>query len=223
MKTQLIIVGIMLSLLAVGLSGCIEESSQNEEEASDILSGLAYKQYGFGINPPGEVQINKTTTIWETNWRMDESITGVIFTLGDNDSVTLSVYRSIFVQRVGVEIAEYNGVFVYPENKYKYEIEYYILDNQSLKEHATEKIEIYSKLLFTNMSFISNTTTTINGMNAYVSIFTGIWSDARLYKQKHVYVEKNDIVFNLIYSALESLYDEYIPVVDQSIDSFTIQ
>ncbi len=34
MKKQIIIFGIMLSLLAVGLSGCVEESDQNEEEAS---------------------------------------------------------------------------------------------------------------------------------------------------------------------------------------------
>jgi hypothetical protein len=45
MKKQLIIVGIMLVLLAVGLSGCTQE---------DKLKDLSYKntQYGFGLNSP---------------------------------------------------------------------------------------------------------------------------------------------------------------------------
>ena len=40
---------------------------------------------------------------------------------------------------------------------------------------------------------------------------------------KHVYVEKNGVAFKIIYSAIESLYDEYIDVVNDSINSFTIQ
>ena len=48
MKKQFAIIGIIILLLTMVLSGCMDS---NEE---DDLSGLSYKntQYGFGINPP---------------------------------------------------------------------------------------------------------------------------------------------------------------------------
>ena len=49
MKKQIIYLGIILSLISVGLCGCVQENSDNS-----ALEGLGYSNtaYGFGLNPP---------------------------------------------------------------------------------------------------------------------------------------------------------------------------
>jgi len=230
MNKQLIVAGLAISLIIVALSGCIEKikdetEGETETETSHTFNNVAYRQYGFGLNPPGESQINKTTTIWKTNWTMNESEYGVSFTLQDENSVTFSVYRNYLIVKASGRITEEDGKIVVPKNKYEYEIKF-IFNEKPFNEYAEESIESYMSN-FDNASFVSKgITTTINGMNAYVAVYSfeiNIGNETKRYVQKYVLIEKNGVIFNLMFTASEDLYNKYITEVDQSINSFVMQ
>ena len=210
MKKQLTIVGITMLLLIIGLTGCIEENGGNGKETSDSLSDLGYRQYGFGLNPPEKFRFAHVSEVGVPEyWYVNESTLGyeVIFELEDSSftkmNVSLSITRLKFIK---------NNELV-PRH---------VFDNRSLDAYAPDNMKYWYDM-FTNVTYISNTTTEVNSMDAYTSIFTGSWNETEMYEQKHVYVEKNDVAFKIIYSAIESLFDEYIDVVNDSINSFTIQ
>ena len=210
MKKQLLIFGILIILFSVGFSGCIEvRPVSHGEETSDDLSNLGYKRYGFGLNPPEKFCFSHGN-IWESEfWYVNESARGyeVIFELEDSSFTKMNV--SLTITRL--DFLKNNEL-----------VPRYVFDNRSLETYASDNMK-YWYAPYTNVTYISNTTTTINDMNAYVSVFSGLWNETQMYKQKHVYVEKSGVVFNIIYFAIKSLYDEYIDVVDDSINSFTIQ
>jgi hypothetical protein len=214
MKKQLLIFGITLVLLTIGLSGCVEEENEsNGKETSDSLSNLGYKQYGFGMNPPEKFRFAHFHEIGVPEyWYVNESILGceVIFELEDSSltkmNASLSITRLKFV-------------------KNNEPVPRHVFNNCSLENYASENMKYFYDM-FTNITYISNTTYVVNGMNAYESIFTGRLNGenvTRMNKQKFVYVEKNDATFMIVYSATEDLYDEYIDVANESINSFTIQ
>ena len=204
MKKWLAIVGMVVLFISIGLSGCINE----EKEQTSELSDLGYWQYGFGINPPVEFRFGHGYMPQEY-WYVNESARGyeVIFELEDSSWSKMNV--SLTINRI--DFLKNNEL-----------VPRYVFDNRSLETYASDNMK-YWYGAYTNVTYISNTTTTINDMNAYVSVFSGLWYETQMYKQKHVYVEKSGVVFNIIYFAIKSLYDEYIDVVDDSINSFTIQ
>ena len=206
MKKELVIVGTVVLLIIVGLSGCINE----EEEQTSNLSDMEYWQYGFGINPPGEIRFAYVSQLGLSEyWYVNESHQGyeVLFELMDSSmnkkNVSLGVTRLHFTKNNEL-------------------VSRHVYDNRSLEEYASENMKYWYDML-TNVTYISNATTTINDMDAYVSVFRGLWNETLMYKQKHIYIEKNSATFHLIYSSLENLYDTYIEAVNESITSFTIQ
>jgi len=73
-----------------------------------------------------------------------------------------------------------------------------------------------------NCSVASNNTRTINGMNAHEIIIVMSFESMDV-KQKYVLIKKDNRIFNLLYSAPFELYDNYISVVETSINSFIIR
>ena len=78
MKKQLLIVGVMLILIIVGLSGCTDKED-------GIFSGLGYinEEWGFGLNPP-------------EGWSVEyESSAYVIFVKSLDDNITRNMTFAI--------------------------------------------------------------------------------------------------------------------------------
>ena len=210
-----IIIAVVCIIATFGATYVFVSAIKDQEikEQSNKLSDLEYWQYGFGLNPPGEYRFDKGQSIFEPSeyWYVNDSIIGlsgrmVIFELqdssGNSTNVGLSVYRWKFTM---------DDVLV-PR---------YIFDNRSLEAYASDQMRYFYDF-YSNITYISNTTTTINGMGAYESVFTGLWGETPMYKIKIVFVEKNGGHFVIFYTAPLSLYDEYIDDVGQSINSFTI-
>ena len=172
MKKQLMIVGIMLVLIVVGLSGCTDE---------DALSGLGYRntEFGFGLNPP-------------EGWTVEEIpggydlIVGFLGPTEENYQVSMTVFN-------------------------------FTLDVEETIKNSTERIT-EPFIGDPNFTLDLSNERTVNGMNAYEIAYT-----ANLIKQKMVAVEKNELVLLLLYSALVSTYDNYLPVFEESVNSLVIE
>jgi len=221
-KLATIVIAIVCIITTFGITyifvGAIKD--QEIKEQSNKLSDLEYWQYGFGLNPPGNYSFNKhkfpRVGIVEPYeyWYVNDSITDftgltgrmAVFVLddlsGNSTNVSLSVYRPKFIT----------------DERY---VPRYIFDNRSLDAYASEEMRVFYSF-FSNVTYISNTTKTINGMDAYESVFIGAWGTNQM-KIKKVFVEKNGGFFEIIYTAPLSAYDKYIEDVNQSINSFRIQ
>jgi len=204
MNGKLLILAICGLMLCIGLSGCIEEENKKQEE-TDPLKDLAYKSYGYGINPPEEYTFNHGVTKIQSNaechWFVNDSSEyfEVIFELEEKISPYNRKNASLAISNVGEKD-----------------------ENISLEEYASSMMRnIYN--FYKNTTYISNETKKENSMDYYITIFSGEYGGEDIYISKYVYVEKYGIVFALIYTASENLYDEYIDAVDESINSFKIQ
>ena len=69
-----------------------------------------------------------------------------------------------------------------------------------------------------NFTLILNNERIVNGMNAYEIKYT-----SNILKQNIVMVEKNKLILVIIYSALESTYDNYSSVFEESINSLVVK
>jgi len=87
--------------------------------------------------------------------------------------------------------------------------------SKTLSILAGEFIELYS--VDANFTLILSSETTVNGMNAYEIAYT-----MNILKQKMVMVEKNNVILILVYSALETSYDTYLTLFEESLSSLTI-
>lgn len=204
MNEKVIILAVCGLLLYVGLSGCVEEENK-KQDSTDTLKNLAYKSYGYGINPPEEYTYNHGVTNFPSNddchWYVNDSSEyyEVIFELEEK----VSPYN-----RKNASLAISNGA---EKN-----------ENISLEEYASSMMKnLYN--FYTNITYVSNETKKENSMDYYITVFSGDYGGKDTYISKYVYVEKYDIIFTLIYTASENLYDEYIDVVGKSINSFKIQ
>lgn len=90
---------------------------------------------------------------------------------------------------------------------------------RSLKTLTEETLRYYT--MNKNYTLISNTTRTVKGIDAYEMIFNVTISSIPM-KQEEILIEKNDIVYVLIYIALSDLYEIYSSAIEESINSFTI-
>jgi len=82
-----------------------------------------------------------------------------------------------------------------------------------------DKLNAYSKLNDENTS-MSHSERTINGMNAHEFIW--IISNKTEMKAKEIFVEKNGRVFYIYFGKVPYLYDKYLSIAEQSINSLTI-
>ncbi len=76
--------------------------------------------------------------------------------------------------------------------------------------------------LSANFSLISDQETTINGMNARELIYTVPNPNFGILKIKMIFVEKNNNIYGLSYVAPIDSYDTYLPIANESMNSFTI-
>ncbi len=86
---------------------------------------------------------------------------------------------------------------------------------ETLSILADEFIDLYE--VNENFTLILSGETTVNDMNAYEIEYT-----MNILKQKMVMVEKNNKILILVYSALETSYDNYIAVFEESVNSLII-
>jgi len=174
MKKQLVIIGIMVLLTIIGLSGCTETSD-------DIFNVLRYvnEDYGFGLNPP------EGWTIEETGGGLG---TTVIFLGPTEDNFSINMVISADTLDIG----------------------------ETLNSKVDEVTDMYASN--ENFSLLINDETTINGMNAYEIVYT-----MNILKQKMILVEKNAVVIILVYSALETSYNNYSTVFENSVNSLVIE
>ena len=101
-----------------------------------------------------------------------------------------------------------------------FQINIFITANTSDSEdNLNTVVEQYQVLLSNpNITVDISRETTVNGMNAYEFVYS-----ANMLKQKLVLVEKDNLVLVLVYSALESSYDNYVTVFDESVSSLVIE
>jgi hypothetical protein len=74
---------------------------------------------------------------------------------------------------------------------------------------------------FTNFVEISNSSLTINGMNAHNLVYTATQGEFNI-KQKQVFIEKNRKTFTISFTTSIDSYDDYVNIFDGSMGSFTI-
>lgn len=94
------------------------------------------------------------------------------------------------------------------------------LDSETLISTATQMEETYPTL-FTNYSHISSDTLKINGMDSYELIYTfsqGVYD----LKGKQVLIENNDIIYIFTFTAGINSFDDYMDVVEESLNSFKV-
>lgn len=91
---------------------------------------------------------------------------------------------------------------------------------QTLNSAVEEIIETYTDL-FNNFTLLLSNSRTVNGMNAHEIIYTLTQDDIQL-KHKMVCVEKNGKVYILTYGATVNSYDDYLSIVEESINSLVI-
>lgn len=84
-----------------------------------------------------------------------------------------------------------------------------------------EQIYYYYPEIFTNLTFLSNSSRIINGMDAYEIVISHNMSNISV-KQKQVLIENNGILYYITYTGLINTYDKYISVAEECINSFTI-
>jgi hypothetical protein len=87
----------------------------------------------------------------------------------------------------------------------------------NLTEQALKEYPNYMK----NFTLISSNERTINDMNAYEIVYN-FTQDNHTYTRKQVMIQNNNEYFTIMYSAIQSSYNIYNDVVEQSINSFTI-
>jgi hypothetical protein len=75
--------------------------------------------------------------------------------------------------------------------------------------------------VFTDYVFVSSNSITINGMNAYDFIYTFTMGVYEL-KQVQYIVEKGGKASIITYTAAQDDFDDYISIVEESVNSFTI-
>ena len=92
---------------------------------------------------------------------------------------------------------------------------------ETLNSFVEQQIIALYPDLFTDFSIVSSKTRTINGMNAYEIVYT-FTQDSSGIKQKQILIEKNDVIYTLIYSASPNSYDSYVSVIEPSVNSFTV-
>ena len=172
MKKQLIIVGMIPVLIAVGFSGCTENNTANE-------LGYQNTEFGFALNPPEG---------WTIQDVSNQYAVFVSFLGPTEDNFQINIYISNATLETGETIAG----------------------------KAEELTDMYSSN--ENFSLIISDETTVNDMNAYEIVYT-----MNTLKQKMVLVEKNNKVLILVYSALETSYDKYLTVFEESLNSLVIE
>ena len=94
------------------------------------------------------------------------------------------------------------------------------LDGETLTSVASQMEEGYPEM-FTNYTYVSSKTFTINGMDSYELIYTFSQGNYDV-KGKQVLIEKNEVVYFLTFTAGVDSFNDYIDVVDDSISSFKI-
>jgi len=93
-------------------------------------------------------------------------------------------------------------------------------DSSSLDEAVTSTLE---NLDNNNITIISNTSRTLNNMNAYEIVYSTTNDDSEIILIKNIYVENNGRIFNIFYGGLIDLYNLYDTELEQSLNaSFTI-
>jgi len=97
---------------------------------------------------------------------------------------------------------------------------YDLIYGVTLFDVAEETIE-YCNTNLSNFTLISKNNRTINGMNSYEIVYTMNISFLPI-KAKQVMVEMEGKYFYITFTALSYAYDSYLPVIEQSINSFTI-
>jgi len=197
MKKQLIIVGIIVLLVAVGLSGCFEKNNP--------LDDLNYvnEELGFGFNPPEG---------WDIITDATHHI--IFFHPSDTDElISLSIVKP----------------YVYEENETLYSY------SEKLKSsYYTHTEEIPNATVNYTINNLTGKNATINENPAYemfcnstVEINSLGWNETYYEMRKIFLIEKNKKLFEIhyishVYEDSGELYEYYLPLVNQSINSFTI-
>jgi len=94
-----------------------------------------------------------------------------------------------------------------------------------LKENETLESIVEMQNVDPQDTLVYSEAKTVNGMNAYERIIkqtTEISSETIITLSRHMYVEKNRELYIISYIALEEVYLTYKPVVDNSIETFTV-
>jgi len=93
-------------------------------------------------------------------------------------------------------------------------------NGETLKNLTEQALEEYPTLM-ENFTLISSNERTINGMNAYEIVYNFSQGNYT-FVRKEVPIQKNDKIFTILYSIIQSSYNTFEDVVYLSIDSFTI-
>jgi len=158
------------------------------------LSNLGYvdREHGFGFNPPDGWNIISVS----------DSAVYLNCTTNESNSEPLSLFGFM------VGIPNYGAI------------------NQTLSSYVEYTLEDLTDSTLENFSLISHNKRTVNGMNAYEFVSAFDWYDNQSIKyerkEKLIFVEKNERIFNIKYWGKPELYDKYESFVNQSINSLTI-
>lgn len=72
-----------------------------------------------------------------------------------------------------------------------------------------------------NFQIIEETSTTLAGLSAYRIVYTGKMNEQNL-KWMHIWTIKDEIAFEIVYTASQSQYDTFLGIIQRMIDSFEI-
>ena len=94
------------------------------------------------------------------------------------------------------------------------------MNGWTLQDNAEQQIA-QDQDIVTNYTLISSTQTKINNLNAWEIIYT---SDVDIYNMitRSIVIQNNDKTYRITYLGLSESYNDYLSVIDQSINSFTI-
>jgi hypothetical protein len=87
----------------------------------------------------------------------------------------------------------------------------------SLAQDVEDNISKY----FTEFNLVSSQYVTINGMQSYEIVYSYVQGIYNL-QNKQVLVMKNNIIYIFTFAASQNSYNDYVSIVDQSINTFTV-
>ena len=203
MKEKLLGVLIVVILLTIAFSGCNEQKTDNNP-----LDGLKYvdEELGFGFNPP-------------EGWRTYGS---------SNTNRIVSYHPSDTDEQISLTIIV---PYMYEENETLYS-----LGENKKSLYYTHTEEIPNATVNYTINNLTSKNTTINGNPAYeifcnstveTNSYDEPWNQTYYEMRKIFLIEKNKKLFEIyyvseVYENSGELYEYYLPLVNQSINSFTI-
>ena len=200
MKKQIIVIGIIISLIFVGFSGCTEQ-----EEKNNPLTGLGFvnEEYGYGYNPPeGWYSEPLGLVLFHSPFEFDR------FSYNTNN-VTFHVIPGL--------IDDYTMTLGEPFTFEKI-IEYYDeLDTNNDQVNITSKEEFLFKGKNALKLIISG-----KGQRTISDEFEEPIKENYTAISKQIMILNGETVFDIYYIADENLYDVYEAVVNETIESFAM-